>query len=926
MISFIGYLFNIVFRYNYDMYPVYLPKTNFNIYEKDFEDEILKFWDSINLQKLREEKRKGEAAFILHDGPPYANGHLHMGHAENKIWKDILNRIYWQSGYDIKYILGWDAHGLPIENAVEKELKKDGIDKKNLTNQEFWDKCYNFASNWIEIQKKGFKKLGVLADYDNPYVTFKENESIGIMECIHHFVEKKLITQKYRPVLWSYVEKTALAYAEVEYKNKISQSLYVGFPVVKTNCQVLEGASLIIWTTTPWTLPANEAICYNVNFDYIVFLGDDKKYCVEKELFAQIRLFFTCIEIIENIKGKDLENTFVNHCIEEFNRNNIRPLLNGNHVDNEKGTGFVHTAPSHGEEDFEICLENNIKIVDYLDSNGCFLDNLPLVGNMHVKDADNFIINLLKERNLLIFAKEYEHSYPHSWRSKAPLIYRLTKQWFLNMKILKKNALELAEEEELGWIPLESKNRFIAMCSTRDDWCISRQRIWGVPLGIFYNEKKGEILTDPTFLKKTRMHLKKIGVKNWRECLIEDIDPSYSSNEWARVDDIVDIWFESGATHDFVLKTNNLFPADVYLEGSDQHRGWFQSSFLISATKNECSPWKNLITHGFCLDAEKKKMSKSLGNVIDPLAWDIDTLRIFFSSLQLSADISLSDNIINQSKEIVFRFKNTIKFLLGNLAISKEVESLDLYNLGKLEKWVLHKIYLLDLAYEEMLNTFCMYNFIDKLYKFCSQDLSAFYFDIKKDVLYCDFANSKERAEVITIFRILTPILIKYLSVFMPYSMEKAWQNYCKENDIDQEDNQSVHLKDRPIISNLYRDDDNYELIEKWIYLKTKVNEKIEVLRAEKKIATSYECSVKVNSEYIKELKNIFIVSEVINEKSMLNIDSIDDFEEGKESDDLVQVQLLNNKTKCPRCKFFYNDLDNQLCKRCADVILKEFK
>lgn len=913
------------------MYSVYLPKTNFNIYEKDIESDLLNYWEKIDLQKLRENKRKGSKPFIIHDGPPYANGPLHMGHAENKIWKDLLNKFYWQSGFDTQYVLGWDAHGLPIENAVEKELKKENIDKKTLTKQEFWDKCFDFASHWIEVQKAGFKKLGVFADYDNPYITFQEKESIGIMECIHFFVEKNLITQKYRPVLWSYVEKTALAYAEVEYKNKKSQSLYLAFPIAKTNCSALKNVNILVWTTTPWTIPSNKAVCYNEKFTYIIFSNKNKKYCIEKGLMDSIKDIFmkkassanndNTIKIIEEISGNQFEGSFAYHCLEEFNNQDLRPLLHGNHVDNEKGTGFVHTAPGHGEEDFEVCLKNNINIEDYLDFDGCFRPNIPLVGGMHVKDANSYVIEVLKCRDSFIYCEDFEHSYPHSWRSKAPLIYRLTKQWFLNMKVLKKNALDLAQSEDLGWVPIEAKNRFIAMCGNREDWCISRQRIWGVPLGIFYNENSGKILSDPVFLQKTRNYLFEKGVKNWGDIKIEDIDSTYSSKDWKRVDDIVDIWFESGSTHDFVLKPNNIFPADVYLEGSDQHRGWFQSSFLISATKNGVSPWKNLLTHGFCLDGEKQKMSKSLGNVIDPLTWDMDTLRILFSSLQLSFDIYLSENIIKRSNEMVFRFKNTLKFLLGNLAISKDIKSVDLYSLSYMEKWILHRIYELDSDYEEVLSTFCVNNFTNKLYEFCSQDLSAFYFDIRKDTLYCDIIDSEKRAGVITVFRILTPILIKYLALIMPYSMENAWKCYLDENDIEKDDNSiSVHLQNRPIISDLYRDDEVNDLINKFAFLKKKMNEKVEFLRDKKEISTTYEIRVRVNSKYYKELKDVFIVSEVIFNESLTNIDDIADLSEVN-SDDLLELEVIKDWVKCPRCKFLYQNLHPELCKRCLDIL-----
>ncbi|WP_342262215.1 isoleucine--tRNA ligase [Alphaproteobacteria bacterium endosymbiont of Tiliacea citrago] len=886
------------------MYNVFLPKTNFNIYEKDFEDRIIDFWDNINLNKKRDSMHMDATPFVLHDGPPYANGPIHMGHAENKIWKDSLNRIFWMHGYSTPYVLGWDAHGLPIENAVEKKLKADGIDKNDLSKQDFWDKCLEFASYWIEEQKKGFKKLGVLGDYDNPYVTFHEEESIGIIDCIHSFVSSNYVVKKYRPVLWSYVEKTALAYAEVEYKEKASNSIYFSFPIVKSNDEVLKGVNVLVWTTTPWTLPANEAVAYNKNFQYIIFLVNDKKYCCEVRLFEEIKNLFSEVNVWKSVEGSVFEGAIVEHCIEEFNtENKVRRMIHGDHVDHEKGTGFVHTAPAHGEEDFDLGVKEHLNIEDLLDENGAFKSTVPLVAGVHVKQADKLMVDLLQERSLCLAHEEFKHSYPHSWRSKAPLIYRLTKQWFLNMAPLREKALEVANDPKLNWFPEEGKNRFISMLSNRDDWCISRQRIWGIPLSIFYNKENDFVLRDAEFLLKTRKHLEKIGVKNWSSVKISDIDDSYNDEEWQRVDDIVDIWFESGSTQSFVLKKKNLYPADVYLEGSDQHRGWFQSSLLVAANLNGSAPWKNLVTHGFCLDGSKQKMSKSLGNVISPLSWDIDTLRVFFSSLNLAGDISISENSIKHAQEMVFRFKNTIKFLLGNLSISKEIKSVPYEELPALEKWILHKVYKLDQSFTEITKSFYLNNFINNLYEFCSQDLSSFYFDVRKDTLYCEEFNNYDRRAVISLFRLLTPILLKYLSVFMPYSMENAWETYNNENDLSINNKESIHLQEKETIPEYYFNENSNNYIEKLRDIKKKVNEQIEPLREQKLITTSHEVKVVITDTNIDltELKQILIVSEVVYGEAF-------------------QVEIIKG-LKCKRCKFLFNSLDENLCKRCFSVL-----
>lgn len=888
------------------MYDVFLPKTSFNIYEKNFEDNLLQYWESINLQTKRDMIRSGATPFILHDGPPYANGPIHMGHAENKIWKDTLNRVFWMFGYSTPYILGWDAHGLPIENAVEKQLKEKGIDKRSLSKQQFWDHCLEFASYWVEEQKKGFKRLGVLGDYQNPYITFHEEESIGIIECIHAFVASNFVVKKYRPVLWSYVEKTALAYAEVEYKDKVSNSVYFSFPILKAEEPILKDVNVLIWTTTPWTLPANEAVAFNENFQYVVFIANAKKYCCEIRLFEQVKTLFEDAIVWKSLPGTAFRESIVGHCLDEFNTGEkLRRMVHGDHVDNEKGTGFVHTAPAHGEEDFELCIKENIFFDDLLDGEGNYLESVPLVGGKHVKLVDSLIVEVLKERSLCVFHEALTHSYPHSWRSKAPLIYRLTKQWFLDMAPLRNKALQVAEDAALNWFPTEGKHRFISMLSNREDWCISRQRIWGVPLAIFYNIETNIVLRDPVFLEKTRKVIAKIGIKNWWTIKISDIDPLYNDEEWVRVDDIVDIWFESGSTQSFVLKKNDLYPADVYLEGSDQHRGWFQSSLLIAANMNGSAPWKNLVTHGFCLDARKQKMSKSLGNVVSPLDWDIDTLRVFFASLNLASDVSISENSIKHAEEMVFRFKNTIKFLLGNLAISQDIESVKTQDFPLFEKWILHKIFELEASFISITKSFYLNTFMNRLYEFCAQDLSAFYFDIRKDTLYCQKSDDFERRAVISLFRILTPILMKYLSVFMPFSMERAWQAYIKENALVSDGLESIHLQSKTIIPHFYRNEEVSTLVNKLRDLKKLVNEKIELLREQKLISTSHEVIATIvdKSLDLNHVKTVLIVSGV---------------KQGSE----FGVSIANG-FKCKRCKFLFNSIDENLCHRCSMVLGK---
>jgi isoleucyl-tRNA synthetase len=922
------------------MYKIFLPNTTFNIYS-DNSLKWLTFWSKEDLENQRKSMRTKAEKFIIHDGPPYANGNLHMGHAENKIAKDVLNRIAFAQGYDTPYILGWDAHGLPIENAVEKELKAEGVEKKTLSRSEFWDRCFEFAQKWMSVQKEAFKKLGIMGRYDEAYATFYENESIGIIKCIHDFVLKNLVERRLRPVLWSIAEQTALAYAEVEYKDKKSNSIFVAFPISSSNKDFLKDVSLIVWTTTPWTLPANEAIAYHEDFSYIIFEakskeapkstekefakedGDQKykdqdeeqsqkslkKYVIAKNLLSEIKDSFSEIKLIHEFSGKELANTYYHHVLPGFAGN--KPMIFAKYVKEDKGSGFVHTAPAHGEDDFLSGKEYGLNIEDILYGNGYFKESIPLVGGKSLKEAEALIIATLGECSALIKHTEFVHSYPHSWRSKAPLIFRLTNQWFLKMSEIKDIALKAANDTALNWVPAEGKRRFLSMLEGRDDWCISRQRIWGVPIAIFFHKDTGKIISDVDFLEKTRAKLTQIGVKNWWSVKIEDIDSRYSSQDYIRLDDIVDIWFESGATQSFVLKERGLFPADVYLEGSDQHRGWFQSSLIISAVQNSIAPWRNLITHGFCLDSQKQKMSKSLGNVVDPLAWNTDELRVFFCSLNLAKDISLTEQSINHAKEILFRFKNTIKFLLGvintpNILEKTENEPYVKYekNIPDLEKWVLHRIYELDQSYDKIMQSFEISQFVNELYEFCAQDLSAFYFDIRKDSLYCQARDDHTRNASIYCIEQILPILIKWIAPFAIFTAEDAWEVYSEQKQIEF---RSVHLQNRPIIPKHFKNDEAYENITKIRAIRKSINEAIEKLREDNILKTSYEASLIIpQKDYSSTLREICIVSSL----------------EGGDCEEILVSK--HSGMKCPRCKFFYDSLKTDVCNRCF-VVLDQF-
>jgi isoleucyl-tRNA synthetase len=891
---------------------VFLPKTGFNLHSgKDLEKKLLQFWNEIELEKLRRIKNKSRKKFILHDGPPYANGDVHLGHAENKIWKDFLNKFFWQHGYSVEYYMGWDGHGLPIENAIEKQLKADGVDKKQFTRAQFWDKCYDFAYHWMQTQQNQFKQLGVFSDYSNYYSTFFEEESLGIIKCIHDFVREGLLERRYRPILWSYVEKTALAYAEVEYKDKAANSVYIKFPIIETDIELLKGASVVVWTTTPWTLPANVAVAYNKQFSYCIIETNGQKYCLLEE--AVDRCGFVDYQIIDIITGDVFSNTYLLHPIKEFAFHPKKPMLNSDHVKSDAGTGFVHIAPAHGEDDFELCKKNDITIEDLLDQDACFLADIPLVGGQHVKDAD--AIMLAKLGDSCIKHEKMFHSCAHSWRSKAPLIYRLTKQWFLDMTRLKQMAFDTLEQSNTNWIPEEGKNRFCLMLAARDDWCISRQRIWGVPIAIFYNKITNEVLSDQSFLDATLDVLKRRGVKEWWALRVSDIDSSYKDCEWERVDDIVDIWFESGATQFFVLQKRNEFPADVYLEGSDQHRGWFSSSLLISALQTGRTPWKNLITHGFCLDANKQKMSKSIGNVVNPLEWNIDELRLFFLSQNLCDDIFLNEHSARHSKDMLFRFKNTLKYILGILAIEEnkhDVHSITLFDsqfpkydaMPPLEKWLLHNIFVLNEEYLAITSSFRPNKFINKLYEFCQIDLSAFYFDVRKDAVYCESQSNDMRKIVISCFKILADSLLSWLSVFIPFSAEEIWGYYINENYLQYD--KSIHLMRNIQCDSVWQNHNAFEFIENLRMIRKRITEEIEELRVKKIVSASQEVEVIILPDmcaapHLEILREISLVSSI-------------------KHGDTFHI-YKSSYAKCSRCRFAKALEDSSdICMRCANV------
>ena len=659
-----------------------LPSTKFamkaNLSQKEM--NWIEFWTKNTIYEKLKQKSKESEWFVLHDGPPYANGDIHLGHALNKILKDIICRHNHQKGKKVHYIPGWDCHGLPIEWKVEEKFRKAGKNKDEINIKEFREECRNFAAKWVNIQKDQFSRFGLSTDWKEIYLTMNKTVEITIVSELIKFLESEQLYLGYKPVMWSVVEQTALAEAEIEYKEKHSKAIYVKFPAVNK-----DNTSIIIWTTTPWTIPCNRAIAFSKKLVYKTLeiqatngngsLKKDEKILICESLIDQFveKNKIKDFSIVGDASSSEIAKIVCSHPFRESGYDDVIKLLPSAHVTAETGTGFVHIAPNHGVEDFELGKKFNIKNLPSVDEKGLYTENIKLFKKTHVYKADELVIEKLINHKMLISVEDYFHSYPHSWRSKAPLIFRATSQWFISMK--KKNLREkaLEEIEKVRWIPENSKNRITSMVLDRPDWCVSRQRMWGVPITVFVSKNSGEPLVDKKVNKKIIEVLTKSGVEAWFDYPNEQfLTEDYNSDDYLKVDSILDVWFDSGSSHVYVLKNNNINQkADLYLEGSDQHRGWFQTSLLESCANYGKSPFEAVLTHGFVIDEKGKKMSKSLGNVISPSEvikkYGADILRIWVANSNTNEDVKISFENLERQSENYRKIRNTIRFILGNM-------------------------------------------------------------------------------------------------------------------------------------------------------------------------------------------------------------------------------------------------------------------
>lgn len=950
-----------------DLYrdTVFLPSTSFPMRGRlpQREPEILERWKKIGLDEaiIRQSDQRileGKKVFTLHDGPPYANGHLHIGHALNKIIKDVINRSHRMNGEVVRYIPGWDCHGLPIEWKVEEKYRKAGKNKDDIPVLQFRAECRSYAQNWLSIQSSEFQRLGVQAEWDHRYATMDFSSEAAIVEEIGRFLLNGSLYRGLRPVMWSPVEKTALAEAEIEYHDHTSTTIFVAFPFVKdpTPQHLLENVSAVIWTTTPWTIPANRAIAYNNDITYQIIsvkavkadshVSIGANFLIAQDLLASFCEQAGITEFKEeaSLEGTALAGAVAAHPLRGKGYDFDVPLLAGEFVTTEAGTGLVHCAPAHGEDDFYLCQQHQIGVTEYVEDDGRYASDVPLFAGIHVFKAAEAVceeLNLSRDeaRNAnkpftgLVAQSSIVHSYPHSWRSRAPIIYRATPQWFIAMddkRKIRENALSVLED--VTFVPAQIRNRLTSMIASRPDWCISRQRAWGVPIAVFVNKATREVLRDAEVMQRIVEAFKKEGADAWyNSSPSRFLGENYNSEEYEQVFDIVDVWFESGSTHAFVLGRDKLdFPADLYLEGSDQHRGWFQSSLLECVGTRGVAPYKAIVTNGFVMDEQGRKMSKSLGNVIAPQNVNdelgADILRLWVMNSDTNEDLRIGKEILKQQGELYRRLRNTLRWVLGGLEGFSDKEKLDYEDLPELEQWVLHRIYEMNQVIQKAIHTHEWVGVYPALHYFCTSDLSAFYFDIRKDSLYCDKKENIRRRAVRTVLDVLHRCLCTWLAPVLCFTAEDAWTARFGEN-------ATVHLEEFPLIPVKWLNDD---LAKRWIQLRSIrriITTEIENMRREGIIKSSLQAAVELNfSEEEAALfghydwAELVIVSRVdINiipgSASLYSVET----KQGGEGHAAPRIRVATGY-KCARCWKVLDEVGGnssypELCLRCIDVV-----
>jgi isoleucyl-tRNA synthetase len=911
---------------------VFLPHTGFpmrgDLPKK--EPQILARWDAIDLWGKLRAASAGRPLFILHDGPPYANGHLHIGTALNKILKDVINRTRQMAGYDANYIPGWDCHGLPIEWKVEEEYRAKKRDKDAVPILDFRAECRAYATHWMGVQQQEFRRLGVEGAWRERYATMDRGSEAAIAGEICKFLLNGALYRGLRPVMWSVVEKTALAEAEIEYYDHTSTTIWVRFPVVKPSVPALDGAAIVIWTTTPWTMPGNRAVAAGADFDYAVVRVDavaegslaaagEKIVVAEALLPAVLKdAGITAHTVLASVKGADMAGTILAHPLRGRGYEQDTPLLLGDFVTTEAGTGFVHIAPGHGEDDFVLGRANGLDIPETVGDDGTFNPRVPLFPGVHVYKASDPVCAALTEAGNLLARGKIVHSYPHSWRSKAPLIFRATPQWFIPLDgphDIRGKAL--AAIAATHFVPDQGRNRIGSMVAARPDWCISRQRAWGVPITVFVEKKSGEPLRDPAVVGRIVEAFETEGADAWYSSPPSRfLGNDYNADDYEQVMDIVDVWFESGCTHAFVLEKRGLpWPADLYLEGSDQHRGWFHSSLLEAVGTRGVAPFKAVLTHGFVNDEKGRKMSKSLGNTTAPeevaAKFGVDILRLWVMSSDTTEDLRIGPEILKQQSELYRRLRNTLRWVLGSLDGFTEAERVSYDEMPELERWVLHRLTELDTRIRAAVESYDWTGVYPDVHNFCSVDLSAFYFDIRKDALYCDRPDNLRRRAARTVLDHLHRCLCTWLAPVLCFTAEEAWGARFGEDS-------SVHLELFPTLPAAWHDD---ALAAKWDTIRTirrRITVPIEEARKANVIGSSLQAAVELplNAEH----------ENLLDADSWTEIAIVSSVRIVRATDETPSKVTPASGAKCARCWKVLTEVGTNashpaLCLRCADAV-----
>ena len=906
-----------------------LPKTDFSMKAglPRKEPDILDFWEKTNLYKKIRQKYEGKEFFLLHDGPPYANGDIHLGHSVNKILKDITTKSKTLQGLDSPFIPGWDCHGLPIELNVEK---KHGKNSELVKNKESFQKaCKEYAETQINKQLDDFKRLGVFGDWENSYKSLDSKFEADIVRSLGIIFREGHLEKGEKPVHWCQESGSSLAEAEVEYIDKTSKAIDVAFKVDNSslervkdlfNTENLEEISFVIWTTTPWTIPSNVAVCINPEYKYSVIKMNNKFYVIAFEMIDQCsKRWKQKLDVVSTIQGNKLSDINLIHPF--LDRKSI--LLHADHVTTETGTGCVHTAPAHGMDDYLICKKNNIDTIHSLNNKAFFKDELDFIAGLPAMKADPLIVEKLQEHNALINIEDYHHSYPHCWRRKTPLIFTSTPQWFISMNKNNLNKDALKHIKSINWEPSWGLQRIESMLTDRPDWCISRQRNWGVPITLVVHKDTGEIHPDQKDLfEKFAQIIEKDGISAWDKLNLEDYIDDHE--EYIKTSDSLDVWFDSGVTHHAVTakRFGNNVVADLYLEGSDQHRGWFQSSLLTSIAMNDAAPYKTVLTHGFVVDEQGRKQSKSLGNVVSPQkVWDnlgADILRLWVASTDFRSEMVASDEILKQTSDQYRRIRNTFRFILGNTNDFSNKNKINFEDQVELDKWIVNEGYKLQEQVLNLYNNYSYHKAVQAIHNFCVNELGGIYLDIVKDRLYTSKTDSLARRSCQTSLDTLLNILIRLIAPILSYTAEEIWQSSPNLNNQEE----SVFL------SNYFNNHNKGELKisnEEWkrlFEIKDSVNQSIEELRNENKLKGSLDAVVNIEASD----SDFTILEKLGTELHFLFISSDAKITKGSS----LKITVINSEhDKCTRCwhrdsSVGKNDLYREICQRCIINISEE--